>query len=112
MFLGRYPGWRWRQRSAFLLPRVSHRRQSNPRPEYAMQALRRCGRPLTIAVHINRDPESVEWPTLFVAARLDAHIEKDLERLLIRQSAVLVEMVDHIGVRALDILRIDLEVLD
>src|SRR5438094_239113 len=99
----------------FLPPWVSHKRQSSPRPEYAMQPcfrLRRCECPLAIAIDVNRCPELRERPALFVAPRFDAHIEEDIERFLSRQPAVLPDVVDHVGIGALDILRIDLEMLD
>src|SRR5437762_11810541 len=93
-------------------PSVSHKRQSGARLECAGPALRRCEHPLRIGVHINRDAEPREWPTLLVADRLGAHIEEYVVRFLVGQTAVLVKMVDDLGIRALDVLRIDLEMFD
>src|SRR6266511_3852840 len=75
-------------------------------------ALERCESPLTIGFHVNREPELGERPALFIAARPDAHVEEDIERFLVRQPAVLVNVIDHIRVCALGILRIDLEMFD
>src|SRR2546427_6921587 len=112
MFRARSRGLHWKLRRAFLPLSVSHKRQSSPRPEYAEPALGRCERPLRIAVHISGDPESGERPTLFIASCLDTHIEEDIERFLARQAAVFVKMVDHLGVGAFNILRINLQMLD
>src|SRR5687767_10996553 len=96
-------------------PSASHRRQSSLRPEYAMRpcspgavpwpGLGRCDCPLPITVHVNRGPEFAERPALFIAARPDAHIEEDIERFSVRQPAVFVNVIDHIRVGALRILR-------
>src|SRR5438094_20649 len=57
-------------------------------------ALERCESPLTIGVHVNREPELGERPALFIAARPDAHVKEDIERFLVRQPAVLVNVID------------------
>src|SRR2546422_11499170 len=108
MFRARFVGLHSKLRQACQPLSASHRRQSNPRSEYAEPALGRCESPLRIAVHISRDPEPGERPTLFIATCLDTHLEEDIERFLARQAAVFVNMVDHLGVRAFDILRINL----
>src|SRR5690242_542718 len=100
---------------------ASGTRRSGARPEYAVRprvapavpspALRRRA-PLAIAVHVNRNPELRERPPLFVPPRFDTHIKEDIQRLRVGQPAVLMNVVDDVGVGALDVLRIDLKVFD